>query len=95
MEKSSCFHTDQLSVALHVFRACSFLYNVLTLCKLERVREGEGEGIGAVSWPWAPRFSEQGLLLELAKVRSSCLQLTSALLQHPQDSMPDIGTSCH
>lgn len=75
-------------MSLHVFRACSFLCNILTLSKVER--DGEEEII-AVPWPWAARVSEQGLLLEIASVKPACLQLTSALLHPPPHSTPGIG----
>lgn len=83
-------NTDLLSMALHVFRACSFLCNVLTLCKLERNGEEDSR---AVPWPWAARITEQGLLLQVDSVRPSCLQLTSALLHPPPHSTPGIVTS--
>ena len=76
------FHvsTDQLERALHMFQACSFLRYVLSLCEPRQL--GESSRV----WPWAARLSEQGLLLELAQVRPTCLLLTATLLKFPQDS---------
>ena len=75
------FHvsTDQLERALHMFRACSFLSHVLSLCEPGQLEESR-------VWPWAARLSEQGLLLELARFRPICLQLTATLLKFPPHS---------
>ena len=76
------FHVsaDQLERALHMFQACSFLSHVLSLCGPGQLEESSRV------WPWAARLSEQGLLLELARVRPICLQLTATLLKFPQHS---------
>ena len=76
------FHvsTDQLERALHMFQACSFLSHVLSLCEPRQLEESSRV------WPWAARLSEQGLLLELDRVRPTCLLLTETLLKFPQHS---------
>jgi hypothetical protein len=66
---SSC-SPHQLHMVLLVFRACSLLRDMFSVCVREK-RE---------SWPWTARHSEPGLLLKLAQVRPLFLKLASTLL---------------